>query len=313
LKDRPDPARDLYGAVRHPAEEILIVAKPLIPFPSLPSAALALAGTFLLGCLGGEIDTPPARYAPEDTSVVFVPPPDTTPPDTGDGVVAGSPGMLFDRLAKGEKWIYSQKGEGYSGATFTLEVLGDSVYGPDSVYVESIYVHVPLFYSSFGDTVRDYTVSGRQYVRKSDRENVRDTVTTLADIHYLGDSVSSAYRRDAASVSIVTGPVPDSLKAGQAWTVKAARSSSESWGWDGLVYASRDTSWTDTVDYAVRASSMVKVAAGTFEVLQVDWATRGSDRPSVGWYAPAAKTMIREYDGPPATADTTELSLFTVQ
>lgn len=276
--------------------------------------APALAGALLFGCLGAELDTPPARYAPEDTSVVFVPPPDTSnPPSTDPPVVAGSPGMLFDRLHTGDKWTSSQKGDGYGGATVYLEILGDSVIGPDSVYVESISVVVPRFYSPYEDTVLNYTQTGRLYLRKSDRETARDTITTVAEIHYFGDSVASFYRRDAASVSTFAGAVPDSLKAGLAWTLRAARSATAAWGWDGVIYASSDTSWTDTVDYSVRASSPVTVKAGTFPVLKVNWATRGSESPSVGWYAPAAKAMVLEIDGDPASADTTELKEYSLK
>jgi hypothetical protein len=310
LRDRPKAARPLQGPILPAAAENFIVAKSRILIRIGP----ALAGAFLFGCLGGEIDTPPARYSPEDTALVFVPSPDTTTPPSDDPpVVAGGPGMLFDRLHTGDKWTFSQKGDGYGGATVSMEILSDSVYGPDSVYVESILVQVPLFYSPYGDTVLNYTQAGRLYLRKSDRETAHDTITTLAEIHYFGDTVASVYRRDAASVSTFTGAVPDTLKAGRAWTVKAARSAAATWGWDGLVYAASDTSWTDTVEYSVRASAKVTVKAGTFPVLQVNWATRGSESPSVGWYAPAAKAMVREIDGPAGTADTTELREFTLK
>jgi hypothetical protein len=67
------------------------------------------------------------------------------------------------------------------------------------------------------------------------------------------------------------------------------------------------------VEYSARASADVTVKAGTFPVLQIAWKTRGAEAGSIGWYAPAAKSMIREIDGDPATADTTELTSYYVK
>jgi hypothetical protein len=292
--------------------EILIVAKSRILYRSGP----AFAGAILFGCQVGELEGPPPKYSPQDTAIVFVPPKDTTSTDSVVDivpVVTGSPGMLYPRLFPGDKWVFSQKGDGYAGAIVSLEIVGDSVYGDDSVYVETISVEVPIFFSPYGDTVLNYVQSGRLYLRKADQETVHDTVTTEADIHYFGDSVSSAYRMEAGSVSTFAGKLPDGLKAGAAWTLTANRRATSTWGWDGLVYGTRDTTWTDTADYSVRGSAPIKVKAGTFPVLQIDWSTRGSESPTVGWYAPAAKTLIREIDGNPASADTTEMTSFSVE
>jgi hypothetical protein len=311
LKNRLKAARARGGAREKPsAVEILLVAISRIPVRFVP----LLTGAALSGCiLGGNLDSPPAKYSPLDTAIVFVPPKDTATGNDSLPVANGSRKSLYARLNPGEKWVFSQKGDGYSGATVSIEVIKDSLYGVDSVYVESITVQVPIFFSPYGDTVRNYTQSGRLYLRKSDQETVHDTVTTLADIHYVDDSVSSTYRMDAASVSTFTGALPDSLKAGAAWSLVAKRHATTTWGWDGLPYGSRDTAWTDTLDHSVAASDPVTVDAGTFPVLKVGWATRGSESASVGWYAPAAKAMIREIDGTASAADTTELSAFTIR
>ncbi len=279
----------------------------------LVRTGLGLAAAILFGCImGGQLDTPPARYAPQDTALVFVPPIDTVRP--GDSVpVDGPRKMLYPRLNPGDIWMFSQKGDGYQGATAAMEIVGDSIYGGDSVYVQTISVRVPIFFSPYGDTVLNYVQNARLYMRMRDQETVHDTFTTQADVHYFGETVSSAYRMDGGSVTVFSGEVPDSLKAGVAWTIRAKRHSTAAWGWDGLPYGTRDSTWTDTVDYTVEASPLLKVEAGTFAVLRIDWATRGSESRSVGWYSRAAKSMIREIDGTAASADTSELAAFTLK
>lgn len=268
----------------------------------------ALAGAILIGCLGGEEDMPTSSYGAPDTVFVVTP--------SRDSVRAGSDANpsqaeaihpLYPRLKAGEQWVFTQIQEGYDPSTSTLKIARDSVFGRDSVYIELLSVEVPAFVNSRGDSIRSYSQSGRLFLRKSDQESVHDSVVTRAQVRFAGDSVETAYRLEDVGTSTLTGALPDSLKPGAAWTITAGRRLKEIVSFDEVPYQSYDTTWTDTVDYAVRAPGEVSVRAGTFSVLELRWSTRGQRSSSTGWFAPRARSMVRQIDSGGSWSDTTEL------
>lgn len=264
-------------------------------------AAAALSA--FSGCLGGDQDRP--TYDPGTRNPDPIGTPDTAKP------VSVHP--LYPPLAAGDTWTFAQAGDGYSGAVAALVVLGDSVYGSDSVYVQTIKVDVPLFLTSYGDTVRQFSQTGRMYLRKADQETVRDTLITEALIHYVGDTADTPYRLEEGSRSVLKGALPDSLKAGAAWKLTATRHRYSRWWFGDVPGGSRDTTTIQTRSYAVSASPDITVKAGAFQVLKVAWSIAETGASSVGWFAPGAKSVIREIDTDAGSADTTELTAYSVK
>lgn len=258
---------------------------------------LTCAGLLLAGCLGGELDTPPQR----DTRTVVDPPP-------GPGPAR----QLYPALKTGERWAYLQWNGNDTGATALLEVVGDSAVGSDSVYVETLSLKVPTFISGDGTIIQNYKQTGRLYLRKSDQEPVHDTIVTSMELWFPGEDTATHYREEEWSVTSFTGALPDSLVDGAAWKLDGSRHQRIHWFYRGQS-GTEDSVYTRTRSYLAKASPALSVKAGTFPVIQIDWSDAGSSGGASGWYAPAAKAMIREIDSNGITSDTTELTSYLLK
>lgn len=254
--------------------------------PVLGAAALLWASV-LAGCLGGDLDT---------STVQTVPPEPTT---TGHS--------LYPPLKIGEKWDYSQFSGTDTGTTYSLEVVGESIFGSDSVYIERLSVTAPPFLSDqTGTLIENYLQTGLIYVRKSDQETVHDSLTRDMDFVTPGDSVGVHYREESASVSRISGLLPDSLQEGAAWKLSMVRFQSIKWFYP-------DTSGVDTGTdtrtrlYVVQPLASVNTRAGTFPAYEIDETDTGSSSATRLWFSVKAKAMVREIDSNPDHADTAEL------
>lgn len=261
---------------------------------------LAFPIVLLIGCLGGEMDAPPDRSGPQDTTVVR--------PDSGGPVK-----YLYPRLLAGETWVFDQYSGTDTGTTATLEVVGDSVYGSDSVYIERLSLQVPAYVSTQGYLIENYTQTGRLYLRKSDQETVHDTMTTRFSFRDPGDTVAYAYREEEWSATALSGTLPDSIAKGAAWKMGYAQHVKVNAYIEEQIYKTVDTTYTRSRSYSVKGSDSLTVKAGTFAAFEIEWADAGSASASSGWFAPEAKTMIRQIDGDTSYADTTELSSYLVK
>lgn len=241
----------------------------------------------LAGCLGGELDTPPPRDA-------------------------GPMRELYPSLKAGEKWVYLQWNGDDTGAAVTLEIVGDSVVGSEPVYVQTLSLKIPTFISGDGTIVQNYKQAGLRYLRKSDQEPVLDTVVTSMDLWFPGEDTVTRYREEEWSETSFTGSLPDSLEDGAIWKLDGVRHQRITWYYRGRS-DTEDTTLTRTRSYAAKASPDLAVKAGTFAVIRIDWSDAGSSGNASGWYAPAAKAMIREIDSNGATSDTTELTSYILK
>lgn len=273
-----------------------------IPFPALGAWLLA---PVLAGCLGGELDTSTVPSVQTDTSTSVKPPPkDTTPAQGGIAAVHS----IYPRLKLGEKWVYSQYSGTDTGTVYSAEVVGESTFGNDSVYVERISVTAsPFVVDQFGTLVKNYVQTGLVFARKSDQETVHDSLSKNLDLWYSGDTVGIHYHEDYVSVTRITGSLPDSLAAGAAWKLASVHSKTTRWSYTDT--AGIDTS-TDTGSrtYLVKPSATVSVKAGTYPAFEIDEADSGSTATTQVWFAPSAKAIVREIDTYTDHADTTELS-----
>ena len=153
----------------------------------------------------------------------------------------------------------------------------------------------------------------RTPLRKADQEPVRDTLITEALIHYQGDTAETPYRLEEGSRSVLKGALPDSLKAGASWKLTATRRRHSQWWFGDTPGGSRDTTTVQTRSYAVAAAPDITVKAGTFQVLRITWTLAESGAASTQWFAPQAKSIVREIDVDAGSADTTELTSYSVR
>ena len=266
-----------------------------------------LWASFLAGCLGGDLDTPTAQPVPQDTVAVIKPQPKDTAHPHDSVIVIAAVHSIYPRLKIGEKWIYSQFSGTDTGTTYTVEVVGESAFATDSVYVERLSVAATPFVSGPGTLVENYQQTGLIYVRKSDQETVHDSLSESMDLLAPGDSVAVHYREESVSATRITGTLPDSLKEGAAWKLSEVHFQSIHWAYPDT--AGVDTG-TDTRRryYVVKAPAPISLKAGTFPAYEIDEADTGSSSSTQVWFAPAAKAIVRQIDISPDYADTTDLS-----
>jgi len=244
----------------------------------------------MAGCLGGDLDTSTVQPVPTETAR-----------------------SLYPRLKIGEKWDYSQFSGTDTGTTYSLEVVGESIFGTDSVYIERLLVTAPPFLSDqTGTLIENYLQTGLIYVRKSDQETVHDSLTRSMDFVAPGDSVGIHYREEFASVTQITGSLPDSLQEGAAWKLSQVRFQSIKWFYPDT--AGVDTG-TDTRMrlYVVQPLTSLSTKAGTFPAYEIDESDTGSSTATRIWFSAKAKAIVREIDSSPGYADTTELSSLFVK
>ena len=264
----------------------------------------ACIGLLLAGCImGGALDTP--------TNQPIQPPPHTDPDPDPDPANAAK--RLYPTLKTGEKWVFVQWNGGDSGATATFEVVGDSVIGADSVYVEQISVKVPNFVDADGILNQNFRQTGRLYLRKSDQEAVHDTLVTQIDLWFPGEDSATRYREEAWSMTGYTGTLPDSLVDGATWQLAGTRHIKIVGYVDGRFSGQIDTTLTRTRNYAAFASPDIAVKAGTFPAVRLEWSDAGSTAKTTGWYSAAAKAMVRQIDPNGASSDTTDLASYLLK
>lgn len=275
-------------------------------FPILIPALLP-AAAFLAGCLGGDLDSSTVIPASKDTVVVGRPPKDTTP--VHDTVPAGAVHSLYPRLKNGDKWDFTEYSAEDTGTAITYEILGDSVYGSDSVYIESFTERRPDYVAGSGYLIIGFTEKDRLYLRKSDQETVRDTLTLDMQVMAPGDSVMFPYREESSYTTALSGNLPDSLKNGAAWKLTLSQRQRTNSYFQDSVYRD-DTTRTWTRFYGVRASPSVTVKAGAFPAIEIDESDSGSGKSYQVWFSPDARNMIRQIytDSAYQYADTTELT-----
>jgi hypothetical protein len=270
--------------------------------------AACAAALFCFGCLGGELDTPTYRSDSVDSP---------NPPDTsragGDTVPANALSRLYPPLAAGDRWEFAQWGDGYDSGTVRLKVLGDTVYGGDSAWVESVYVALPPYPYSAGITVRNYAQAERVYLRKSDQEAVASDLAVSWEIWYDADSTGYAASIKRATQTSFTGSLPDTLAPGAAWTLAVARHRYTEWYQDGAFQDSEDTTLSWERSYTVGPAENIDVAAGTFSALRLTMTETGYDGATTIWFAPSAKSAVLQIDDYGGSADTTELSAFHLE
>jgi hypothetical protein len=270
-------------------------------------AGPCLWGALLSGCLGGELDTSTANPVVKDTSVVINPPKDSTP--VHDTVPTGVVHSLFPRLNLGDKWDFAQYSGADTGTSISYEVLGDSVFGSDSVYIERYTVRIPDYVADGGYLIQDYAQTERLYLRKTDQETVRDTITRTMMVLFPGDTVAIPYRIEGSFVTNLTGQLPDTLKDGVAWKLSATRRiKTDYYYMDSVSHDEGTQSWTRF--YRIKSSPAVTVPAGTFPVYEIDQSDSGSTYVYQVWFSPEAKFLVRQIDTDTAGsyADTTELT-----
>ncbi|MBW8890568.1 MAG: hypothetical protein JF616_22675 [Fibrobacteres bacterium] len=265
-----------------------------------------LGGTILSGCLGGELDTSTVAPVPKDTAVVILPPKDSTP--VHDTVPTGVAHSIYPRLKIGEKWEYSQYSGTDTGTVYSLEMVGESVFGSDSVYVEKLLVTAPPFViDQFGTLAENYLQTGLIYLRKSDQETVHDSLARSMDFFSAGDTLGIHYSEESITTTRFTGSLPDSLKEGAAWKLAQVHSYTTHWAYPDTAGIDTGTS-TRTRSYLVKAPAPVTVKAGTFTAFEIVESDSLAGSTTQIWFSPEAKGIVREIDTNPNGADTSEVS-----
>jgi len=284
----------------HPSASLQALRTPMLILVAL------VWGAFLAGCLGGELDSSTVVPVPKDTTVVTLPPKDSTP--VHDTVPSSLVRSLYPRLKIGEKWTYSQFSGTDTGTIYSLEVVGDSIFGSDSVYVERLLVTAPPFViDQYGSLAENYLQTGLIYMRKSDQETVHDSLSKSMDFFATGDTVGTHYTEDYVSVTRFTGSLPDSLKDGAAWKMAAVHTHTTHWAYPDTAGIDTGTD-TRTRSYLVKPPAPVNLKAGTFTAFEIDEADSGSTATTQIWFSPTAKAIVREIDTSPGYADTSEVS-----
>ncbi len=283
--------------------------------PALRALALILGpvfgGAFLAGCLGGELDSSTVVPVPKDTTVVTLPPKDSTP--VRDTVPTAAVHSIYPRLAIGDKWVYSQYNGTDTGTVYSLEVVGESIFGKDSVYVERLLVTAPPFViDQFGSLAENYRQTGLIYLRKSDQETVHDSLFRSMDFFSAGDTAGTHYTEESVTATRFTGSLPDSLKEGAAWKLAAVHSYATRWAYPDT--SGIDTgSDTRTRTYLVKPASQVIVKAGTFTAFEIVETDSLSGSTSQVWFSPEAKAIVREIDTSSNGADSSEATSITLK
>lgn len=267
-----------------------------------------LSASVLAGCLGGDLDTSTVQPVPKDTVAVIAPPPKDTSHAHDSVIVIAAVHSIYPRLKIGEKWDYSQFSGTDTGTAYSLEVVGESTFGTDSVYIERLLVTAPPFVSGqSGTLIENYRQTGLIYVRKSDQETVHDSLSKSMDFMAPGDSLGVHYREDLASVTRIAGNLPDSLKEGAAWKLSETHSQTIKWAYPDTAGIDSGTDMRTRL-YVVKAEAPVNLKAGTFPAYEIDEADTGSSSSTQVWFSPEAKAIVREIDTSPDHADTTEIS-----